>query len=156
MQVVRQLNVPLPRMLVNTVAVMLNTDILRVLSADPIDFQRLEALVSETRECQVEIDSLTLTFVARRRINILMQDFLKRPRDVRCLLNVERLLEVLKPLNLSFEFWTAQNIYFWVGKRIYHLMSLKAGQGNPAAQKWVESFERLGKYFNVGIDPFKQ
>jgi len=152
-KVVQQLNVPLPRMLSNTISVMLDTDILRALACDPIDFQRLEALVKEAVDSQMEVDRMTLAFIGRRRINSLMQDFLKRPRESGCLQAVEKVLDILAPLNLPFEFWTAQNIYFWVGQRIYQHMRLKAVNGDIRAQKWVKSFERLGWHFKVKI-PF--
>ncbi len=151
-QVVRRLNVPLPRMLMNTVSVMLDTDILRALASDPIDFERLESLVREVEECHMEVDKVTLAFVARRRINELMQEFLKRPRDFLCLETVQRVLTTLKPLKLEFEFWTAQNIYFWVGQRIYLPMSAKASRDNPNAKRWLAAFENLGIFFNVHID----
>lgn len=150
-RVVHQLKVPLPRMLANTVSVMLDTDIIRAIANDPVDFERLEILLKEAQECRMEIDRGTLGFVVRRRINNLMQGFLRRPRDIHYLLVVLKLLETLEPFSLDFEFWTAQNIYFYVGTRLYGIMKKRSLRGHSASRAWVSYFERLGKFFNVNL-----
>ncbi len=150
-EVVQQLHVPLPSVLANTVSVMLNTDMLRILSVDPIDFKRLKDLVDETLEWKLEIDRVTVAFFVSRRLKETMDRFSSRPKDVRLLRQAIMMLRTMKPLKLNVNLGKPQNIYFITAKNHYDDMKRKALQGNSSAQRWKELFEELGRYLRVAL-----
>ncbi len=150
-EVVQQLHVPLPKVLANTVSVMLNTDLLRILSADPIDFKRLKDLVDEILEWSMEIDRVTVAFFVSRRLKEIMDRFALRPKDVRLLRQASMILRCMKPLKLNPDLGKPQNIYFITAKNHYDGMKKKAAEGSASAQRWQEIFDELGQYLSVAV-----
>jgi alpha-amylase/alpha-mannosidase (GH57 family) len=150
-QVIKQLHIPLPKVLANTVLVMLNKDLLDVLGAEVINFKRLEELVSEVKEWSLEIDKVTLGFVVNQKINDIMLKFLENPYEIKHLEILERIFRTLLPLHLSLDLWKAQNIYYSVGKKFYNSIKEKVASGNATAKKWIEYFDKLGEYLRVKV-----
>ena len=150
-QVIKQLHIPLPKVLANTVLVMLNTDLLQEIGSDHPDFFRLEQLVNEVLEWSFEIDRVTVEFMVRKKINQLMQDFQADPKDPEKIVQVENYLRILSPLALNVDLWKVQNIYFSVGKQRYSYIKGRAELGEQNAKNWVEGFDRLGQHLQVKI-----
>lgn len=150
-QIIKQLRIPLPKVLDNMVLFMVNKDLLQTLGSDMPDFERLEKVVNEVKEWSLEIDEATIGFVAQRKVNDFMKKFQKGPQEVGLLEPVEAILRILNPLSLNLDLWQAQNIYFSVGKNFYNTMQAKADQGNEDAKRWVEYFDRLGDLLTVKI-----
>lgn len=151
MQVIKQLNMPLPKVLANTVLVMVNTDFLNILGKDMIDFKRLDELVSEVVEWKLDIDERTLEFFVSRRMKNLMDDFFIKPKDQRLLKMMTTMLCVLEPLQLHFDVGKAQNMFFSISQAYYSVIKKKADNGHERSQKWVELFEELARRLNVAI-----
>ncbi len=150
-QVIKQLHIPLPKVLANTVLVMLNTDILHVIGDDEPDFKKLEQLVSEVIEWSFEIDRVTLEFMLRKKVNTLMGSVYENPSDVTPLKNLATLLRICSPLQLNVDLWKAQNIYFSIGKERYGNMKNRASLGDENAKVWMDFFNQLGHYLKVQI-----
>jgi len=148
-QIIKQLRIPLPKVLSDTVLVMLNADLLQVLGQEMIDFERLQDLVDEVKEWSLNIDKKTLGFAVRRKIDFLMGKFLVKPDKVNLLEIVNELLRIVSSLSLDVDFWKAQNIYFSVGKKVYREMKHKAEKKNRSAKKWIECFDLLGEHLNA-------
>ncbi len=150
-QVIKQLRIPLPKVLANTVLVMLNKDLVEALGADVHDFGKIEKLVAEVYEWSLEIDRVTVEFVVKRKINQLMLKFEESPFSVALLDQLQTLLRILTPLSLNLDYWKAQNIYYTVGKKVYTEFRAKSLAGDESATHWVESFNQLGNYLQVKI-----
>ncbi|MCK5215278.1 MAG: DUF3536 domain-containing protein [Candidatus Omnitrophica bacterium] len=150
-QVIKQLNIPLPKMLANTVLVMINTDLLKAIGSEIPDFVRLKELVDEVKNWSLEIDKVTLEFVSRRKINNMMDELAAHTQRVQILEIVETLLRILHPLSLDIDLWKAQNVYFTVGKNVYFEMKAQSEQGHENAQKWIAAFDKLGEYLQVKV-----
>lgn len=152
-KIVKELQIPLPKVLSNTVSVMVNADILRLISSDPIDFDSLETMVAEIIEWSLEIDRLSLAFSIRRRIDKMMLALLQDHDQIVLMDTVSQLLLAVKPLSLDFDFWRSQNAYFSLSKLYYQDVQHKASQGKAQSKDWVLAFERLGEFLNVKIRP---
>ncbi|MBU4305659.1 MAG: DUF3536 domain-containing protein [Candidatus Omnitrophica bacterium] len=148
-QVIRQFNKTLPKVLSNTLSATINADIIRVLNEDTINFNQLEYLVSEIKELSLDIDKITLGFLIRRRVNRFMSAFEQNLDNTEVLEIITKLLAILEPLSLEIDFWKAQNIYFSVRKKVVQKMKEDAQNGNIPVQKWLTLFNRLGDNFKV-------
>ncbi len=147
--VVRELRVPLPKVLSNTILVMLNTDLMRALGATRLDFKHLEQLVAEAIEWSLDIDRVTISFFVSRRLRDMMDALLRRPQQVRTLRDAAMLVRIFDPLKLHLDLGKAQNIYFSIGKKYYDDMRRQAATGQAQAAKWVEFFDELGGRLNI-------
>jgi len=150
-QVIKQLRIPLPKVLANTVLVMVNKDLLEVLGSDDTDFKRLEELVHEVSEWSLEIDKITIEFVVKSKVNSIMDEFQRSPNDTDRIEQLAVLLRVLKPLELNLDLWNAQNIYFSIGKKLYDEMANRVSAGDEKAGVWMGHFDHLGEYLRVVV-----
>lgn len=150
-QAIREVHIPLPKILSSTISVMLSNDILSELGKEQPDFEHLESLVRDVREWPVEIDKETLKFVVRRKTDDLMDRFWAAPRAIEHIKIVEMMLRALDPLSLDLDLWKAQNIYFAVRKQHYTTMKAEAEDGRVESGKWVECFHALGEHLRVKI-----
>ncbi len=148
-QVVKQLRIPLPKVLTNTVLVMLNKDILECLAQEDIHFGRLSELVSEVKEWGLEIDRETIGFIARRKIDAIMDRVRKEPDRAGDIIAVQNLLKTLAPLALKLDLWKAQNCFFSVAKGHYAEKREEATAGEEKARQWLEAMRSLGGYLRV-------
>lgn len=151
-QAMRQMNVPLPRVLAVTMELAFNIDLLQALKNEPLDTNRLKSLVVQAKRWSIEVDKTTLGFVASNEINNIMQKFLRQPQDISLLEVADSLLSILNPLSLTLNLWKAQNIYFSIGKQIYGEMKEKANTGDESAKRWIERINSLGEYLKVKIE----
>jgi hypothetical protein len=150
-QVIKQLRIPLPKVLANTVLLMLNKDILQVLDQDPPNFVKLEKLVQEVLEWDLEIDKATISFLVSRKVGHMMTELKRNPAEVKDMVIIEGMLRILQPLKLDLNLWLVQNIYFSLGKVHYWPMKARAEKGEEIARTWLSLFNRLGEYLKVKV-----
>jgi alpha-amylase/alpha-mannosidase (GH57 family) len=150
MQVMRGLQIPLPKALANTVEFILNTDLRKSLENEELDLEHLQKLVGEAKKWSFELDRTTLGFVASQKINSLMEKLFETPEDVSLLETIETIFRILSALSLELDLWKAQNIYFSISRQLNGGMREGAEKGDRTAQKWVEHFSSLQDYLYVG------
>jgi len=148
-QVIRQFKKTLPQALAKIFSATINTDIIRILHNEPINFEELEHIVTEIKELSLDIDKMTLEYLIRRKVNQLMAAFEHNQSNAEVLEAVVKLLAIFEPLSLGIDFWKAQNIYYATGKKIVQKIKNDAQNGNIPAQEWLKLFNQLGDNFKV-------
>jgi len=152
MQAMREIHMPLPAPLTNTLEYILNADIRKSLESEEIDFERLESLVGEVRKWQVELDTDTIPFVTSQRIVEMLKSLANEPEDTDIMQEAHHILEQVQQLPVSLDLWEAQNIYFDIGKQLYEEMKQRAESDDEAAEKWIQAFGALGDYLRVRFE----
>ena len=151
MQVMREVNMPFPKALGNTVEFIFNLDLCKVLESEKLDIERLQKLVEEVKRWSFEPDKTTLSFMASRKINTLMEKFQENSEEISYLEILVSTLEVISEFALELELWKSQNIYFSIGKRLYGKMKERSERGEEEAKRWIDLFHGLGDYLQVKI-----
>jgi alpha-amylase/alpha-mannosidase (GH57 family) len=149
MQVMREMQIPLPKAFATATELIIATDMSRELRKDELDFEGIQKLVEETKRWSLELDKKSLGFVVVQKINSLMKKLSTAPHQVAVIETIEDIFNVLSDLDLQLDLWEAQNVYFSIGKGHYGAMEERAAQGDQAAQRWLEQFNRLGDYLYV-------
>jgi len=152
MQVMRDVNIPLPTSLEATIEFIVNLDLRRAIEGDGLETDRLEKLVREVRKWSLDVDGTTLSFVASNRINALMEGLSDRPDDLSLLSDLEAFLRVLSGLDLDLNLWKSQNIYFSIGRSLAGDMKEKAAAGDGDGKNWMDLFQSLGTFLHVRIE----
>ncbi len=152
-RVIKQLHIPIPKVLANTILVMLNKDILEEIENDYPQYIRLQELVNEVKDwsLSMEIDKVTISFVVRRKINGWIEQLVRKPEDIQALQAMEALLRIFEPLTLNIDLWSAQNMYFSIGKQQYSSMKAKAFSKDKQAEEWLKYFDLVGYHLKVSI-----
>jgi hypothetical protein len=151
MQVMRSMNMPLPKALATPVEFIINHDLCEVINDENSNLERLQILVNEATTLSLQLDMPTIQYEVSRKINQLMKRLEQSPADIDLLQTIEQTLKIMLPIASQPNVQTAQNVLFAISKQTYPEMIKKAGDGNQTSQKWVEHFRNLAYYLGITV-----
>ncbi len=151
MRAMHDMQIPLPRALSTPMEFILNSDLKSQIEAEELDFEGIQSLIEEFKRLNVQVDHSMITFVASNRLREMMRQFESEPDNVELLKAILQFLTTLNPLDLNWDMWLAQNIYFTMGKEHYPKMQKQAEKGEKTAQQWVQHFEQLEELLQVKV-----
>jgi hypothetical protein len=141
----------LPRPFLAAAEYIINSDINKIFEEDTLDTEKLKRLIDETERWMIKIDKTTIEYNANTWVNSAMEQLAAQPEDKTLISLIETAMKILKPLNLSLNLWSVQNIYFDISRGFGSEMIEKGKNGNADSRKWAEAFRTLGYYLNVKI-----
>jgi hypothetical protein len=144
MKFLRSAGAPLPPALETVTEYVLHSDIRRLVESDPIDFERLEALVREAQTRDSKILDADISYVVKNRMEKLMLTLSADPHDVDLVHALEKLAQLVMPLPLGLNLWKVQNAYWEMAQTVLPLIRRRAANGEEAAQSWLRQFLALG------------
>jgi hypothetical protein len=152
MQLMRGMNIPLPRALSASAEFILNQDLCRLIRQDETDLNRMRGLVDQATRLSLRLDEPILSYETSHKINSLMERFEDAPDDVGLLETIETTLEILSTLSAQLDLQKAQNIFFGINKEKYPGIKKKADSGDLVAKKWIDHFANLAQYMGVKVE----
>jgi alpha-amylase/alpha-mannosidase (GH57 family) len=155
MEVLKRIQLPMPETLLGPAEFALDADFRALLAAPEADFARLDALVAEYRKWSIVPDNADFGYLAGRKVEALMARWAERPEDRAPLKTVDRLLTVLKPLEIEIDLWRSQNLYVSRGREAYAENAERAAGGDPAAKEWLALFAAAGASLRVSPAVFE-
>ncbi|MCK9580202.1 MAG: DUF3536 domain-containing protein [Methanoregula sp.] len=145
----REMQIPVPRVLEDPVWHTLNVDLNTALMAENPDKQKAHKLVNEMIMGQFAPDGSTLGFTASRLFASLTKKMVATPEDPGVMQEIVDIFTILAPLSLNYELWECQNDYFYTGKKLTSFMLQKAKKGDAQAVLWIAVFRQLGSCLGV-------
>jgi alpha-amylase/alpha-mannosidase (GH57 family) len=149
MEVLKRIQLPMPESLLGPAEFVLDADFRALLAAPETDFAKLDALVAEYRKWSIVPDNADFGYLAGRRLESLMARWAERPQDRGLLKAADRLLAVLKPLEIEIDLWKSQNLYVSRGRAAFADNAKRAAGGDAAAKEWLAAFEAAGASLRV-------
>ena len=156
MEVLKRIQLPLPESLLGPAEFVLDADFRALLAAPETDLARLEALVAEYRKWSIALDDVDFGYLAGRKVESLMARWAERPEDRAPLKAVDRLLTVLKPLEIEIDLWRGQNLFVSRGREAYAEHAGRAAAGDAAAGEWLALFAAAGASLRVSPVLFEE
>lgn len=150
-QVIKKTGVPLPGVLSSIMEFILNDDLRKMLNSEAHDHAFIRKIIDQIREWGFEPDIAGISYTFTQRINAWMELFISDPYRSGTLESIVNLIDALEPISVKFERWRVQNMYFVIGKTMYHEMKQKASEGDVEAVAWISLFDRLGVYLKVRV-----
>lgn len=150
MRVMHEMRIPLPTTFSTTLELIYNTHLRKLLESEYFDPSRLANSVREIKSWNIDLDTVTLNYVAAQALNKLMEKFVVSYSDIFLLEHIEAMMLILDSMQLHPELWKVQNIYFVLSDKVYNEMLAKADK-DPLAKSWVAHFRRLGDYLKVKV-----
>src|SRR5437660_2359729 len=142
-------NFPRPKPLALAAEFVLNAALRREFRKDFLDLDEVRKLLNEAKDEGVPLDSAGLAYLMERKLNVLMQQFQRRPQNLGLLRKILSLLELLKDLPFAVNLWKVENLYYQTSKATYpELMSSGAV---PA--EWSNDFLKLGHALRIRVEP---
>jgi hypothetical protein len=117
-------------------AIALNSQLQQALAKPDIDVAGINGLLRETKLNNVQLDTTTLEFMMRRRLETQAAAFHDHPDDLDSLKRLHLLLDVAGDLPFPVGIWSAQNLAF---QRLTtnHNGSNGNASEDPVHQEWV-------------------
>lgn len=151
MQMIRTMNMPLPKALSAPAEFILQHDLCEEIHTEPVNIKRLSNLVDEAQRFSLNLDIPTINFEAGHRVNQLMDCLIEKPEDLDFLLQIERLLSVLNRITEGIDFQNSQNVFYSIAKNIYPKMLTKVESQDENAGQWVQHFRNLAQQLGLEI-----
>ncbi len=146
------LQTPPPRPLFLTAEYTVNRDLINIFSLEEeMNLEKLENLINEAKRWSFAIDKNATGFAANVWINSHMERLRRKPSDISLVEEIDAVIKLLNSLSVKLDLWEAQNIYFHIGKNIYHTMKEKSLTEDPRFRRWEEAFKKLGYYLGVKV-----
>jgi hypothetical protein len=135
--------VPKPPVLMLAARFSLNADLRQELANVPFDATRLRGLLTQIQADQIEIDSISVPFIASERMLRAMQE-LELHLDRKHLDTALQVCDVLHELPIKVDVWEAQNLWYTISRQ----RTFAATLGN----EWDRKFRELGTKLDIDVD----
>jgi alpha-amylase/alpha-mannosidase (GH57 family) len=152
MQLLAELDIPLPNALDMAAEFVLNTTLIRVLADEDLDLGRVLVLLQEARSRDIVLDAEGLGYALTRTLQALAGRLRANPADLPVLRRLEGLAGLLNDLPFNIDLWEVQNRYFEILRSDFAVWRQRADQGDLDAAAWIDSFVALGEALSVAVD----
>ena len=142
---------PVPKAFRAAAELTLNTSLKRALSDDVLDVDGIQDLIRDLRRWNITVDFPDIEFTVRLRFERMMNRLQVQPLDVNYLIEIQKLLELIKLLPVEINYWHMQNIYYNTADALFREISLKAAAGDEEASRGIATFKYLGELLNFNI-----
>ena len=152
MRFLHGLKLPTPRVFQHAAGVALNAMLRKAFDARPFDVERVRTLLDEARVAGAELDSTTLEYTLRKRIERISDRFDADPKDRKAVEQLTEALALQDVLPFQLVLWSVQNKCYEVLQSTFPEMWRRAQTGDVDAARWIEKFRALGRRVNLKIE----
>ena len=147
---VRETGMPVPRYFMTTAETALNLKLQKMFTSETINLDRLKEDAGEIGSWHVDVDTVALEFIIRRRTERTMAALLEEPENARLFTEVLVLIEAIASLPVVVNLWQTQNMYWTMLQS--GASDLRAGDADTIDWDiWSRAVSDLGQllFFNV-------
>jgi alpha-amylase/alpha-mannosidase (GH57 family) len=129
----------------------LNMNLRRAFENDDFNSEHIKSLLEEAREEGVTLDTATLEFAIRKRLEHMAKEFSADPTDLAKLQKLLSAVDLLRTLPFQVNLWTVQNICYEIIQSTYTDVQKRVEQGDKAAQEWMSHFRTVGENLSLQV-----
>jgi alpha-amylase/alpha-mannosidase (GH57 family) len=152
MRFLHGLKLPIPKIFQHAAGVALNSLLRQACEARPLDIDRIRTLLEEAKVAGADLDTTTLEYVLRKRIERLADRFDAEPQEISHLERLDEALGLQPDLPFQLVLWSVQNKCYEVLQSTYPEMVKRTRKGDPEAAQWLDAFGSLCARLNVHVD----
>lgn len=145
----KELNIPQPKVLYSAAELVLNTNLRQTFADEPLDIERIKALLAEAEISNIPLDDTVLGYVLKQTLERVGRQWLAEPLDQTLLTHLDAVIGLARSLPFEADLWKVQNIYYELLQAVYPDLKEKSGQGDQDAGVWVNQFSALGDKLQV-------
>ncbi|MET0644143.1 MAG: DUF3536 domain-containing protein, partial [Candidatus Binatia bacterium] len=139
MRFLTNLHIPLPKVFSAAAELVLNGYLCQALEQEGVDAERVNALLEAAKLEGVPLDTTTLEFAYRHKLERLTERLIVNP-TVDLLQQLDSAASLIRTLPFRVDLWKIQNSYYRLLENIYPNMQRQKEQGDLAAQAWLNAF----------------
>ena len=155
MNVMYEANIPLPKILRETLEMVINIELRKFFTSHSLSTMKLKALVQEVKKWDVYISMKEVGYVAGKRLDKLMHRIEKEPDNVDNLKKMRRILDYLEEIDLEVDYFKVQNTYFKIAERFIEDWQTKASNNDPTASVKLKEFQMIGQKINMAVEEWQ-
>ncbi|GAB2769170.1 DUF3536 domain-containing protein [Salinimicrobium soli] len=148
----QEINMVVPNKLKLPVQMAVNNRLVKELKKPDFSLRKVEKQLKSAQAINVELDLVTLNFLIDQRLTDLMFQFEDDPEDLKLLLYINQVLQLIEDTSLNPEKWESQNIAFRIKEDYYEDMLERSDNGDEEAEDWVDAFRQLEESVNLVIE----
>lgn len=145
----RDLGVPLPKVMRAAAEFALNSRLRMALADDEMDLELVKRLLEEARIGDIALDSTTLEYTIRMTIERLFDCFAQGPLQLHRLERLEAIVEMARSLPFDVLLWGAQNVWAEIRRTVFAEVSRREQEGDENARAWLQRFQSIGERLKV-------
>ena len=143
------LEIPVPNALKSAAEIALNNQLQRSLERPELDMEGVHVLLREAAASKISLDTTTLEYMIRRRIEKDAAEFAANPTDVAAAEKMIKLLDLLPSLPFPVVLWEAQNLCYRPLLTAYQQNGWRAPQPDPVAVQRHHDLDRLANQLHI-------
>ena len=139
MRFMKENRIPQPQPFRSAAEIILEMEIEETLTAEEVDLEQLQRLITNSRSFSVNLNSQLLTFEASEKIT---REFIKlqtNPENTEKIKNIAKLIASINQLPVSLNLWQSQNIAFKLAEQLFR----------PMQQRQDEAAQVVGFQFSA-------
>ncbi|MGD6933044.1 MAG: DUF3536 domain-containing protein [Candidatus Bathyarchaeia archaeon] len=149
MRFMKENRIPQPQSFRSAAEIILEMEIEEALTADTVDIDHLQKLITNAKSFEVALNSELLAFQASEKITKEFNKLQSNPEDTQKIKNIANLIAHINELPFSLNLWQSQNIAFRLAEKLFQPMKQRQDE---AAKLWVSSFRQLCELIGIRLD----
>ncbi len=151
MRYISDLGMPLPRAFQVAAEFVLNRDLSRTFTAEPVDLRFARTLLEQARTTHVTLDRPGLAFVIRHAIERLAERGAAEAPRTQPLEDLLELVALARGAGFELDLWRVQNAFWRARQFVYPAIAERAAHGDENALRWVDLFTAVGTQLSVAV-----
>ncbi len=151
MRFLSELGTPIPKSFKSATEFILNSDLRKALSSEPLDLERIRRLLDETDTWKVELDTEGLSYQLQQTLERMMAKFVAAPEDVTLLEELLAAIQMVRSVPFPVDPWKVQNLYHEMLRSTYPGFQKREQQGDKSAVEWLGRFVALGQQLSLRV-----
>jgi alpha-amylase/alpha-mannosidase (GH57 family) len=143
------LDIPVPNALKSAAEIALNNQLQQALDRAELDFEVIRGLLREAAGEKITLDSTTLEYKVRKRLEADAAAFAADPTDLAAADRMTRLLDLFPSLPFPVTLWEAQNLTYRPLLTAYEKNGWHAENPDPVAMHRHEELKRLASQLHI-------
>ena len=145
-------SVTIPRAFRAAAEFALNAQLRRALASDKPDLDTIRSLVSDAEVGQVALDSSTLEYALRQKLEGMAKRFRNDHSNMEVLTALDTAVGLARSLPLEVNFWKIQNACYELLQTDYPEAQQRAAQGDESAKAWASQFRSLAEKISLRVE----
>jgi alpha-amylase/alpha-mannosidase (GH57 family) len=137
------LAIPVPQAFKAAADVAINSQLRQSFERSDVDGDNIQSYIKEATTSQVQLDTTTLEFAMRKRLETQAAQFAEHPDDIEIVQRFTRQLELARNLPFPVTLWEAQNISYAPLRKAIEERRLAAENKDPDAVNWMKELTGL-------------
>jgi alpha-amylase/alpha-mannosidase (GH57 family) len=137
------LTIPVPPAFKAAADIAINSQLRQAVERSDIDGDNIQSYLKEASNSGVPLDTTTLEFAMRKRLEAQAARFAERPDDLETVQRFRRQLEVARALPFPVTLWEAQNISYAPLMKAIEDRRIAAQNSDPEAVNWMKELKGL-------------